>query len=334
MNFCQNGETMKIFEFSIERHAEAFRKDGFVHIENGVTPEFMKLVRLQAIESLATSKGLVEWKIPKKKQQFIFEFPSQLEIEKDLMDWVNAVTGFGDRQRTICERHIKSYDDTADPMPEPHLDRSASEVAIGIPIDVAPDSHLLIYPSPRLSNPYSSTAAWRSSGMHAEIADKLDPSEAIRIYDKPGDVIMFLGSSLLHERINSAGTTILYFKVNAAGLDPMAEDPRFEEKVNKSIARRAHFNRAGWPACYIISLAPTFEKLSVEKFRPGWQEVHHAHFWGKDPVPISAEEAKLISCLEAPRKVDELSLTLGMPHTAQSFAKMLDRLFQLGIILL
>jgi hypothetical protein len=39
-----------------------------------------------------------------------------------------------------------------------------------------------------------------------------------------GDMIVFLGSTMFHERIRPRGTAVLYIKLNDENLDPLGED--------------------------------------------------------------------------------------------------------------
>jgi len=39
-----------------------------------------------------------------------------------------------------------------------------------------------------------------------------------------GDMIVFLGSSIFHERVRPRGTAVFYIKLNDEKLDPLGED--------------------------------------------------------------------------------------------------------------
>jgi len=45
-------------------------------------------------------------------------------------------------------------------------------------------------------------------------------------------MIIFHGSTVFHERINSAGCLILYIKFNSAGQDPLGEHAKLLENLD------------------------------------------------------------------------------------------------------
>lgn len=42
--------------------------------------------------------------------------------------------------------------------------------------------------------------------------------------EQVGDVIVYLGSAIFHERVRAAGTAVLYIKVKDTGQDPLGEN--------------------------------------------------------------------------------------------------------------
>ena len=44
------------------------------------------------------------------------------------------------------------------------------------------------------------------------------------LHEKVGDLVVFLGSAIFHERVKAGGAAILYIKVNDAGRDPLGEN--------------------------------------------------------------------------------------------------------------
>ena len=57
---------------------------------------------------------------------------------------------------------------------------------------------------------------------------------------RPGDVVVFQGSSIYHERMRAAGSKILYLKLNAMGLDPIGENlPMLPLKTARALPARA-----------------------------------------------------------------------------------------------
>ena len=48
--------------------------------------------------------------------------------------------------------------------------------------------------------------------------------EAVMLNEKVGDLVLFNGSSIFHERVKAAGTAVLYIKINDNGDDPLGEN--------------------------------------------------------------------------------------------------------------
>ena len=59
---------------------------------------------------------------------------------------------------------------------------------------------------------------------HPGLKDIYDSVDALPLHEQLGDMIIFLGSSIYHERIRPRGTAVLYIKVNGQGFDPLGEN--------------------------------------------------------------------------------------------------------------
>ena len=59
---------------------------------------------------------------------------------------------------------------------------------------------------------------------HPGLKDIYESPEALPLNEELGDMIVFLGSSIYHERIRPRGTAVLYIKVNDEGFDPLGEN--------------------------------------------------------------------------------------------------------------
>lgn len=213
-----------IFSFAPELYARQFQTQGYVHIRNGVTASFLSHAREQA-SSLRTDE-VTRWRIPGKKRQLLFRFPNEQSL-KCLLDTLAVLSGLDRESLIVSERHIKLYDHLAPAFPIPHKDRAASQLAIGIPLAVPRKSRLILFPEHGRSTNTMMTAITCEDGLDADAPTQLVATDrSVVLNTRPRDVTVFLGSSMYHERMNAAGTTVLYLKANALGLDPLGEDPR------------------------------------------------------------------------------------------------------------
>ncbi len=215
---------MKMFRFDPASHRADLQSRGFAHLKGVLTAEFVAHLAdwHQSAMSRSDDESL-KWRIAGKKRQFVFDFP-QTETAHEFRAGMAGLTGIPEGDFTISERHLKVYDADANPFPAPHKDRAASHYSIGIPVDLAPGSSVCVFPD---------LAPGHNAEDHAVFITDRDDPEAARIYDtenavllneKVGDLILFLGSALWHERVRAAGTAILYLKVNGRGEDPLGEN--------------------------------------------------------------------------------------------------------------
>ncbi len=164
-----------------------------------------------------------EGKIAGKKRQFVFDFP-QTETAWEFRAGMAALTGIAEADFTISERHLKVYDATATPFPAPHKDRAASHYSIGIPVDPAPGSSVCVFPDLAPGHNAENHAVFITDRDDPDAARLYETGNAVLLNEKVGDLILFLGSALWHERVRAAGTAILYLKVNGRGEDPLGEN--------------------------------------------------------------------------------------------------------------
>lgn len=217
---------MHIFSEPLEIHANRFMDNGYLWLQKIVTSDFLSLVRSQVPELLAASSG--QYDIPGKKHQFIFPISDYFPFESEIRKPIAEMMGIEARQLTMSERHINAYLATAQTANTVHLDRRASEINLGIPINIQEASYLVLYPDCEITpNRYDSVAEWRSHLAKGEFPEELIKElEPVKIYDQPGDAVVFRGSAIPHERYRPAGCTVLYFKFNQLGLDPLGEEIR------------------------------------------------------------------------------------------------------------
>jgi hypothetical protein len=215
-----------VFSFAPLSYSDEFQAKGYVYIRNGVLPTFLAYARAQALQpALVESPELSNWQIAGKKRQRLFQFPNTDSLES-LIETLAVLSSLDRAKLIVSERHIKLYDLSAPPFPIPHKDRLASQIAVGIPLETPKRSRLVLFPMHgRTVNRSGNAITWQD-GLEADAPELLTDAKSLVFDTRPGDVIIFGGSSIYHEREYAAGAVILYLKLNAMGLDPLGEDPR------------------------------------------------------------------------------------------------------------
>ena len=315
---------MKIFDFDAQQLRESYRSEGWLHISGGATPEFVDHVR-GLVADHGAAQALQGKGLAGAKDQLLLDLPPGDDWVAEVFDSVATLCGLERAGMTLSERHVKMYDADAAPRPRPHKDRFASQVAVGITIDVAPDSCLLLYPHDALDvNPL----------LRPGLVDMLPPEEQpevalrdarpVEIRDAPGDVQVFPGSAVWHWRRNSAGTVIVYLKVNDFGCDPLAEDPRTPEIRERTVSVLDDREEL---LASVPRLSRRFESVTREYSRADWGESLFLNVWEQPPRRISEDDVRLLRDLDGVSTVDELGR-----GRADEFVDAVRRLAELGAI--
>ncbi|MEA2472932.1 MAG: hypothetical protein QOE06_847 [Thermoleophilaceae bacterium] len=318
---------MKIFNFDPADHAARYARTGWVHIPGGIDPEF--LAHLKDFTQRRFREQHVEGKaIGGAKEQALFEFPEDTDFPGELFDSVAAVAGLDRPGMTLSERHIKAYDSDAPDFPVAHKDRFASQVSVGLSIDIPDDSYLVLYPHTDVSvNPYNvSPQLLASLEPHQRPEVVLADAPEIRIDDKPGDVVMFAGSATWHLRRFAANATNLYLKMNDFNSDPLGEDPSTEPRQRRTLELLASSN--GHTPRLVPVLARRLDVVARQRSRDG-QEVLHAHVWEETPVVLSQVEWDLVHAIDGSRSLEQLAEVAGGAEAADAAIR---RLAQRGVI--
>lgn len=294
---------MKIFDLSPEAHRATYEKQGWVHVRDGLTAEFLDTAR-RAVAAAHAARPLAGRGIAGAKEQFVFEFPEP-EHYDELFDAVAAMCGLERSTITLSERHIKAYEDDADPDPVAHKDRFASQVSMGLSLEVPEGSHLVLYPEDDVwENPFLNTALRDSLEPDRLPEVVLQGAREVAIHDRPGDVIVFRGSAMWHLRRRSAATVNVYLKFNDFGSDPLGEDPSTPARRQVTLASAEQSDAA--LVSSVPVLARRFDSVAREHRREGWPERLLAHVWGQNPFPISDEEFALLREVDGRRPVRDL----------------------------
>ena len=223
---------MKLFHVDADRARAEFARQGYVHIRGGVTPEFLVHAGARIRQALGADRETVGGNATN-KEQFRFEMDDLEAAQDELFQVFGHLSGLDPTALTLSERHVNAYRDTAVPAPVPHKDRRASQVTVGLSIEIPEGSHLVLWPAlEREENCYESAA-----DLYAALPPASRPEQALQgapevvLHDRPGDVVVFAGSTTWHCRRNAAGTVNLFFKLNDFGDDPLGEDARAGERA-------------------------------------------------------------------------------------------------------
>lgn len=270
---------MKIFDLDVDDVAQDYARQGWVHIRSGVTQEFLDYARTVVREAISREQ-LQGAGIAGAKTQWVFDLPEFLDWEQDLLDVVAGISGLRRETLTLSERHIKAYLPDADPRPLVHKDRFASGIALGITLDVGPESHVVLYPEDQVwANPHL-TASLRAGLAPWEQPERLlSEAREVTIHDAPGDVLAFPGASVWHLRRNAASTVLLYLKFNDLGCDPLGEDPTTDLRRSATLdllAEGASLEGA------VPVLARRFDSVGVETGRAPGRRTWHVNVWEGD----------------------------------------------------
>ena len=257
---------MKIFAFDPADHRDTYAREGWVHIPSGVDPEFLAV--LQDFAHRRFAEHQVEGKaIAGTKVQALYEFPEEVEFPGELFDVTADTCGLDRPGMTLSERHIKHYDDDTPPDPVPHKDRFASQVSIGLSIDIPAGSRLVLYPHDDVwVNPYNvSSALLENLEPERHPAEALRDARPVEIEDRAGDVVMFRGSAMWHLRRDAANAINLYLKLNDFGSDPLGEDPLTPQRRAQTLAALEDGSLAG----RVPVLARQLDTLDRQYLRDG-----------------------------------------------------------------
>ncbi len=309
--------TPTMFTTRPEPSADVYNQDSYFLFKNGISPEFLSHLQ-NALDTFQAEQQnvLEEWEIKNKKQQFLFELPNDDTFLPELFATVGLITGRQADQLTLTERHLNIYSLKVNPNPPPHKDRLASEITMVVPINANPDSRLILYPDhERMINPFVTAAFWRTSLDETDLPqNKLKDVEPVVVDVRPGDAVLFPGSSIYHDRINGAGTSILTLKFNTLHLDPLGEDPKTVSQRDQTLSLLEQLSDEALLEC-LITVAPQLYRISRHYTRHHWQEVVQAYVWGEKEFTLTELDFNILTKLNGPQLISELLTELQIPLT-------------------
>lgn len=301
---------IRVFSFDPADYREQYQAQGWVHIKNGITPEFLSIIQDYAERELEAHL-LARHAIKGKKEQSLFEFPEGVDYPGELFDVVAATCGLNRPTMTLSERHIQAYEPNAEPEPFAHKDRYASQVSVGLSISVPAASTLVLFPyDERSVNPFNVSADFPGSLQpHEHPGVVAKTAREVELKDEDGDVVMFPGSSTWHFRRNSANSSNLYLKFNDFHCDPLGEDPRTADLRAATLAAIADGN-GGLNGARPLR-ARRLDLVTQSHARNG-EKVLQASVYGEKAFGITPDQQELLNAADGVRGIEDLSRVVGL----------------------
>jgi hypothetical protein len=295
---------LRIFNFDPADYREAYAEDGWVHIRGGIAPDFLEALR----EFVTTALGdhRVEGKsIGGKKDQALFQPPRGSDFPGEIFDAIASMCGLNRPTMTLSERHVKAYNPDVPPEQTAHKDRFASQVSVGLSIEIPTESRLVLYPVDDVEpNPFNVSAALLDSlpsDQHPDLA--LHGAREVEVDDAAGDVVAFRGSAMWHFRRRAAGAVNLYLKMNDFGSDPLEEDPATPELRQSTIAAISSGGDDSLGG-RIPVLSRRLDTITRGYLRDRSGERVEAHVWGREPLLLSESQLEFLQSLDGRRDVE------------------------------
>jgi hypothetical protein len=300
---------VRIFAFDPADYRDVYARDGWVHIPNGISPDFLAALR-EFVERSLREHHVEGTSIAGSKDQSMFEFPEDSDFPGELFDAIAEMCGLNRGTMTLSERHVKAYHADTPPEQVPHKDRFASQVSVGLSIDIPVESRLLLYPHDHVGeNPYNISGALPNSLPPEERPETIAASaREVEVDDADGDVVAFRGSAIWHCRRRAAGAVNLYLKMNDFGSDPLGEDPTTASRRQATLS--ALENGSDLDDLVPI-LARRLDYFSRSYTRDTWREVLQAHVFDQTPLQLSSQDFELLRTLDGQRPAGPLIDDLG-----------------------
>ena len=212
------------FKRNLGTYREQLERDGYILLKDVLSENFMADLKTYLDRSrTGQMEEYGKWRIGGKKHQFLYDFPDKAIAER-FRNEVAALTGLNRETFTISERHLKQYENDAPDYPAPHKDRGASKFSIGLPVYLGPETSVCVFPTLDRTPNEAERAVFMTEQDHPGLEGIYASPEALPLHEELGDMIVFLGSAIYHERIRARGTSVIYIKVNDEGFDPLGEN--------------------------------------------------------------------------------------------------------------
>ncbi|MFK8066709.1 MAG: hypothetical protein AB8D52_00520 [Gammaproteobacteria bacterium] len=304
-----------VFTFDPQDYVADYVKNGYVLVKNGVDPDFLEVAKAQAAMQEENHKDMESWHFKGKKRQYLYDF-EEWDFYGQGYETLALTAGLPPEKLKLCERHIKVYESEAKSHVPPHKDRVAAELTVGLPLVIPEGSHVVLWPENVTDvNPLNSTALYRLSLDEKDLPENiLDGIEPVRLYADPGDVLLFRGNSLYHEREKPADTSVLYLKFNAMDLDPIGEDPStvLQQETSQKLLSE---NDDQALLDLVVRVSPKLERISRHYTRLYWKEVIQVYVGGEEEFTISELELQAFKKAEGGKTVREVIVSLGISRS-------------------
>lgn len=343
---------MKPFTFDPRAFVQTFLEQGYVHIRDGLSPEFFEFARDQLVRCRQSGHNeLSAREIKSKKKQYLFDLPKDEAFLGEVFQAVAALAGCSQSSMTLSERHIMIYDENATPLPTLHKDRLASEFSVGIPLEPSTNDRIALLPwSAKETNlldtavydnavyrdevpqPLSSESfnGWSSAGDESPWHCRVERPAMVELDAKPGDVVAFRGSQIYHGRVHAARSSILYFKLNTMRLDPLGEDPSTEMQ-RKGTVEFLRRKSDGELLESTVELSPRLRHINRQYCRLGWKSLLRVSVSGDKEFTISDDDLSFLFAFQGRHRVRDILTNLGIENgQLLSHVPRLRRLCMLG----
>jgi hypothetical protein len=231
------------------------------------------------------------------KKQAVYQLPEGERYLKELLNTIGTICGLDPKELLLSERHIKVYDADAKPNPLAHKDRFASQISVGISVDVPEGSTLVLYPYDHLEvNPFNSSTELRASFAPERAPETyLQHARRVEIADKPGDVVVFRGHKIWHLRERPANTTMVYLKLNVLNCDPLGEDRLTQERRDTTMQL---IEAADEEFAELLPLIGRRVDYFHKRYDRNWQEVIGVVLWGQPHKTIDEHELRVLQAID------------------------------------
>jgi hypothetical protein len=323
---------MRIFKFDPRDYRDQYRRQGWVHIPGGTDPEFLNELQRVAGD-LEGAQKLDRFAIKGKKEQALYEFPVSTRYPDEIFDIVATVCGLRRESMTLSERHLQIYEPNANPQPQAHKDRFPSQVSVGFSITVPEQSRLVLYPYDRRElNPFNMAAALIRHLQPDELPDVvLREARAVVIADRPGDVVMFAGSTTWHLRRDAAGVINLYLKMNDFDCDPLCEDPRTASRREGTLKTLETLNGTR-PGNLTVKVSRRLDSFARRMTPNGSEEILEAWLYGDQPFGITEGQFRLLRAAREAKPLEDLFKEVGAERDSRVNWPDAIRLLELGAL--
>jgi len=312
LGFNRKGGSVRIFAVDPADYVATYQSQGWVHIQNGMTPEFLGALTDFVDGAMIENRGDERFAFQGKKEQIVYPFSADFDdYPGELYEFVSTLCGLDRDTITLSERHFQVYDPNANPEPAAHKDRYGSQVSMGFSVRIPEVSRLVLYPHDHRSlNPFNSSVAFRASLQPDELPEvALRSAREVELADQPGDIVAFPGASTWHLRRRSAQAVNLYCKFNDFNCDPLGEDPGTPAVRRRSLELLAEAN--GDQGTLMPMHARQFDKAARVFARQPGVAVYEANVWGEPPFGLTEQQFAVLQAVDGHTSWEQLAAKLG-----------------------